>query len=193
MKDGVKVIHLVRDPRGMLRSRQPFAEQDTQNSTQEYCDQHLKDLEYIRGLSDVYPHQMQSSIHIIRYEDLAINPMSNLQRIYKFLGVDPDGHVTAWVKEVERNNTNIAPIIPDSGRRSALNALQQGERIKSSNRHNPAFTAQAWRKTLSLEDVSSLQNVCSRFLHEFGYNLFSDIDTLRDIDTFPTMRNMIFF
>ncbi len=82
--DDVRIIHLVRDPRGFaLSQRRHGRASDLLESAWVWNDLHRR----MQSLSAVAPY------HLLRYEDLALNPHSEVQRLFEFLGVDPENVV----------------------------------------------------------------------------------------------------
>ncbi|CAB1441380.1 unnamed protein product [Pleuronectes platessa] len=69
----IKVIQLVRDPRGILSSR-------------------------IETFRDAHPHWLKGKYMLVRYEDLARSPLVKTREIYDFLGLSLDKNVKDWIQ-----------------------------------------------------------------------------------------------
>lgn len=119
LRQGVKVIQLLRDPRGMTASRieNPSRAYQLNNSSKflekearDYCEMALNDLEYMNRLYSRYGDVILSVFHIIRYEDLAENPSKGMQQIYDFLGRQPDHMVIDWARKAHTQSSQ--PIKP---------------------------------------------------------------------------------
>ena len=123
IEDGVRVIHLVRDPRSTWLSRAKIAAKREDMTLNEYlygiqhnlitipsyldpstqCNSHEKDLRLLR---DRTSHSDDNSAilknyKLIRYEDIALNPMDSTLSLYKFLRIPFHSDVGNWIT----NNT----------------------------------------------------------------------------------------
>lgn len=135
----LKVIQLVRDPRGILASRsetfrdtyrlwrlwygtgrKPYNLDVTQLTT--VCEDFSNSVS--TGLTR--PSWLKGKYMLVRYEDLARNPMKKTEEIYGFLGIPLDSHVARWIQ----NNTQGDP---------ALGKHKYG------TVRNSAATAEKWR------------------------------------------------
>jgi hypothetical protein len=92
----IKVIHLVRDPRGMM------AATHTSKRVHERCDQMLSDIHAFQLTLRQYP----GCCIRLRYEDLATNPTVVTSLVYKHVGVDFDKYFTKWWAKVNDPTDN---------------------------------------------------------------------------------------
>ena len=175
IKKGAKVIQLLRDPRGIYMSR--FVLKNVKYDMKQYCDSRVADLFYARREYKLAHIQFINNYYIIRYEDLALNPLEEMYRLYEFLELQPDQNVTRWASDQQKKSI--------FGRR-----LHYTGKIRKysfgTKRSNPAFTAQAWRQTLSWNENKDIQNYCSEFLDIFGYSIFHNKTDLRNLDNYIT-------
>ena len=148
----VKVIHLVRDPRGIHISRAK-AEKKTltlgtelDKALQYICRRMRGNLDFTKSA----PMWLEGKYIRVRYEELAENPTEWAQKLYNFTGL---GMVP---KEVQH----------------WINANTQSSRGDAySTQRNSAMTAQAWRKDVTLDIVQRMQELklCHPVLSELGY------------------------
>ncbi|EPQ10501.1 Carbohydrate sulfotransferase 1 [Myotis brandtii] len=170
----LKVIQLVRDPRGILASRsetfrdtyrlwrlwygtgrKPYNLDVTQLTT--VCEDFSNSV--ATGL--MRPSWLKGKYMLVRYEDLARNPMKKTEEIYGFLGIPLDSHVARWIQ----NNTQGDP---------ALGKHKYG------TVRNSAATAEKWRFRLSYDIVAFAQNACQRVLAQLGYRMAASEEELKN-------------
>ncbi|KFO09951.1 Carbohydrate sulfotransferase 1 [Balearica regulorum gibbericeps] len=170
----LKVIQLVRDPRGILASRsetfrdtyrlwriwdgtgrKPYNLDVTQLTT--VCEDFWNSVS--TGLNR--PLWLKGKYMLVRYEDLARNPMKKTEEIYDFLGIPMDSNVERWIQ----NNT-------------------RGDRSSSKHKYgtvrNSAATAEKWR-FLSYEIVAFTQHACQQVLAQLGYKTASSEEELKNL------------
>ncbi|NXN15443.1 CHST1 sulfotransferase, partial [Indicator maculatus] len=171
----LKVIQLVRDPRGILASRsetfrdtyrlwriwdgtgrKPYNLDVTQLTT--VCEDFWNSVS--TGLNR--PPWLKGKYMLVRYEDLARNPMKKTEEIYDFLGIPLDTNVERWIQ----NNT-------------------RGDRSSSKHKYgtvrNSAATAEKWRFRLSYEIVAFTQHACQQVLAQLGYRTVTSEEELKNL------------
>ncbi|XP_006825977.1 carbohydrate sulfotransferase 1-like [Saccoglossus kowalevskii] len=174
-EDNVKIIFIVRDPRGMAPSRMKFTKLFTpeenfyevehrefklhskmEDLMLDYCNwlklNHLAISELPDWLKDRYL--------IIRYEDMERQLRQTLQIIYNFVGVQ------------FRNDVM----------RSVLQEVEEFEVFEKGN------NGERWRNKLKIEEVLRVQELCSsKLFADFGYKLVNN--QLELIDTKTSLVN----
>ena len=95
-----KFLFLVRDPRAIIPSSKAtslFADdtslEGTRDFSQEICNTTEMNLNIIRSLPSVEKRQLL----LLRYEDLAVDPLKKLPSLLKFAGVPMDESATKWL------------------------------------------------------------------------------------------------
>ena len=101
------VLHLVRDPRGILNSilklSGPLSNYFIDKQIQEVtscCNDNVKDFEYL--LSD----KPSFSYGLLRYEDLALNPVYYTKLIYETVNFPHSDDVYNWIKVATDHNVS---------------------------------------------------------------------------------------
>ena len=94
----VKVIHLVRDPRGILMSQDGLSKSGMSDTKWEVqannlCQRIRLDLDVSSLIQTLHP----SSLLSIRYEDLASDPLSMANTIYHHIGQSVPDRVRHWI------------------------------------------------------------------------------------------------
>nr|XP_006812647.1 PREDICTED: carbohydrate sulfotransferase 1-like [Saccoglossus kowalevskii] len=149
----VKVIHLVRDPRGMASSRELFQHLETNQSLfhgtlertiKESC--MWMEANYMVEINA--PKWMKSNYILVRYEDIADSPRKWVPKLYDFIGMQ------TTAEQVD-------------------NMIQ----IETSNRPN---NGQAWRHKLTYTQVKRIQELCpANVFKMFGYALVDTEEQLK--------------
>ena len=179
-KDNVnlKIIHLVRDPRGTANSRKNYyidhikAERKKNKQPERTTQFTLKTLglldvnpqfhvntipKYCKWIKDTIPvakskpDWLQSRYMLVRYEDLALDPVKVSQDIYNFVGLTMPKNVRQWVvnSTSESNNRN--------------NGSTFG------TQKNSKEVMQSWRHSLPYEEVRQVQDLCGDAMKLVGY------------------------
>ena len=178
LRRGVRIVHTVRDPRGMIDSLHAIREcksmESTMKCSRDYCQRILVDLDFIHRLRDIYGDQIRQLYTLLRYEDFAIEAVENMEKLYQFLGVKPDKFTYKWAW-TNKNKSDIQKT--------------RSERPKkyltySTFRSNPAATSQAWRLRVTLEMVQNIQRgeACRKVMALLNYRMYDHNSTLLDMN-----------
>ena len=144
----IKIVHLLRDPRGRLNSLLRYYEplsihHLTRDIVSTACERQMKDVRIRKQLEKQFPGMFLE----IRYEDVASDPVTLANRIYHFLySEDVPDEVKQWIKKSTntRNGTT--------------------ETMFNTVRGNPRATSLAWRHQLSSKDKSFIDRECKDLL-----------------------------
>ncbi|XP_064645119.1 uncharacterized protein LOC135498665 [Lineus longissimus] len=146
----VKVVHLLRDPRGVANSRSKLGLLRPKGSVEldakVLCNKILRDLAVKKELMREFP----GRIFTIRYEDFVADTDNAINALYNFLG-------TTRTKEAYE-----AFII-----RTTAKSLDP----YSPSRESPKAVAEAWRKQLTGADRRSVDAQCSKVYDFLGYRI----------------------
>ncbi|XP_061834542.1 carbohydrate sulfotransferase 6 [Nerophis lumbriciformis] len=163
----LRVIHLVRDPRAVLRSREesaPFlagdnalvlehknvAKADVQFQVmQEICRSHQRMLEKAHRQP---PPFLKGRYKMVRYEDVARDPLAEVSAMYDFVGLDMTTQLREWIHQLTHGK----------GKGSVREAFKITSR-------NATQVSQAWRSTLTHSKVKRVQEVCQGAMSMIGY------------------------
>ncbi|XP_036131817.1 carbohydrate sulfotransferase 4 [Molossus molossus] len=172
------IVHLVRDPRAMFRSREHTEkelmidskivmgqeQQKLQDNDQPYyvmqviCQSQLEIYKAVQTL----PKALRRHYLLVRYEDIVRNPLAQTARMYEYAGLKFFPHLQTWVHNITRGKgTSSYSFKTDS--RDALN------------------TSQAWRWSLPYRKVSQLQKVCGDTMKLLGYHLVGSEQEQRNL------------
>uniref|UniRef100_H2ZZY1 Sulfotransferase n=1 Tax=Latimeria chalumnae TaxID=7897 RepID=H2ZZY1_LATCH len=172
----LKIVHLVRDPRAILTSRigtftDQFRAWKIWNATRRKP--HNVDLSQItttcRDISNSAetgfsrPSWLKGRYMLVRYEDVAKEPVKKAKEVYNFIGLDWDDKVQRWV--LQNTNGSAASI----------------GNYKYTTSRNSTATAESWRLNLSFDIVQTVQALCNSTLSQLGYKLVGSVVELRNI------------
>ena len=148
----LRVIHLVRDPRGMMQSWKKFSvpkptDEEMRISAKIACNRMLKDCVSRRRLERTFP----GRILLVRYEDLVIDTDRVLDDIYSRLLRLP-------VPKSVRN-----------GMLSQLNADSNDSDV-GTRRKNGTATASDWKQTVDKRYLIYVNKTCSQVLSLLNYD-----------------------
>lgn len=83
----LKVVLLIRDPRGIMTSRLSFMnafKRHVKKAAFSLCKKLFEDLTLFKRLQEIYP----SRLRIVKYESLTDEPFLTMKRLYGFIGYD---------------------------------------------------------------------------------------------------------
>lgn len=136
---------------------------------------------YYRQLSIYYKMFDRSQIHVILYDDLRQNPVSSLNAIFEFLGVDPD----VTVDTREQHNVSAIPQVPRFGLLYQLTArpFLLSTRLQSALPERLAARVRPWARRLLLKQVpaSAPENLASELRAALTARFREDIDQLQHL------------
>ena len=170
MRQGMKVVHVVRDQRSLLFSRKRLHTGSwfrIKTAAQEYCQQQVADYYHIKDLI-ANNSTFQELYHMVRFEDVAMNPSRRMENLYKFIGVHPHESVVKWSQklgEANRASTGTA-------------RMATGENLSS-----PLDSIYSWRQTAVMaSEVHVAQDACGDFMRLFGYRRINYESELNDLE-----------
>ncbi|KAM7003308.1 carbohydrate sulfotransferase 6 [Tautogolabrus adspersus] len=163
----LRIIHLVRDPRAVLKSREEAAKALMRDNSvvleqrtipaaevqyqvmQEICRSHVRINE--RAILKPPPF-LEGRYKMVRYEDVARNPLKEINSIYEFVGLEMTKELEEWIFRVTHGK----------GKGTKKEAFKITSR-------NAADVSQAWRSILPHNKVKRIQEVCKGAMSLLGY------------------------
>ncbi|PIK60639.1 putative carbohydrate sulfotransferase 1-like [Apostichopus japonicus] len=148
----LKILHLMRDPRGTASSRRSYYTPKKRGGPEGVGKRSLHELGLLSTSQDSKktPFQNSDQYRLVRYEDLAEDPIRLSQHIYDFIGLELPPVVLKWI----HNNTES-----DNSR----------SKHQFSTRKNSSRASTSWRGRLSLEEVLAVQDICGDVMASLGY------------------------
>lgn len=142
------VIYLVRDPRAIMNSRWGnenkgwCSKSSDCNSVEVLCRDMEEDLSVILKLTTHY----SDKVHIVRYEDIALDPGAATQKMLQSLGIDYHEDIRSYIDTHTRKNVDNTKSYRQSETRVA-----------------------GWVSEMQWDEVDSVQRACSDIMKKFGY------------------------
>ncbi|ERE78262.1 carbohydrate sulfotransferase 5 [Cricetulus griseus] len=162
------IVHLVRDPRAVLRSREQAAKALARDNgiilgtngtwveadprlrvVSEVCRSHVRIAE---AALHKPPPFLQDRYRLVRYEDLVRDPLTQIRELYAFTGLNLTQKLQTWIHNITHGSG------PGSHR----------EAFKTSSR-DALSVSQAWRLTLPFDKIQQVQELCAGALQLLGY------------------------
>lgn len=144
----LRVIHLVRDPRGLLHSRMKcrFCKKKSCIDPETVCNDLLTELE----LSTWVKERFKDRYMLLRYEDLGLSPEKKAKEIMAFLNLTYQKSVASFVK---------------------YHTTAKKDGAFSTYRNSKATTF-AWRRALDYQKMKNIQELCKESLQLLGLQYF---------------------
>ncbi|CAH2314620.1 carbohydrate sulfotransferase 6-like [Pelobates cultripes] len=178
----LRIVHLVRDPRAVVSSRQYFTLIDddrivyrdgisdqggnkskTPNATEVMA-------KICRSQVSMYK-EGRNSMHfplgrymLVRLEDLACDPLSKVNKVFSFVGLSMTPEIRHWVHNITHHEIASEPGGFMSYSKEAKNVTEN------------------WRKRLDFSIVKKIQSVCQEAMDMFGYLPLESEADLKDLD-----------
>ncbi|GCC27685.1 carbohydrate sulfotransferase 6 isoform X2 [Chiloscyllium punctatum] len=167
----LKIIHLVRDPRAVMKSRgkslpalmrdngivmgangKPIekdkAEASNYEVMKEVCRSHIQIHE---AATKQAPDFLKQRYMMVRYEDLVRDPLNEISTMYKFTGLTFTPKLRSWIYNITHGEG-------------------AGSAFKITSR-NAKSISQAWRTEVPFEKVLKVQDICQGAMNILGYRL----------------------
>lgn len=160
----MRVVHLVRDPRAVLLSRHRLGYANFSNLQLEaslQCQRFWEDLDNAPAPGD----PLKARYMLVRYEDIAAVPLNHTYHLYRFMGLQPSPEVVEKIRSMmaTAKKTKRCPTCPST----PLNSTE---------------VAQAWRQTLTFDQVRIISKECADVLRRLGYReSFENEEQLRGL------------
>ncbi|XP_071484011.1 carbohydrate sulfotransferase 3-like [Diadema antillarum] len=174
----LRIIHLVRDPRGSAASRihytieyarkgDPDQVLNTASRLQALglLNFTLKERDSIPGMckwlrenvqhSYPLPDWLTGRYYLVRYDDFADDPVGVTKRLYKFTGLPLPSNVVDWVTRTTASNNS-------------------GSGIFETNKDSSA-TARKWMSDLNKLEIEQVEEECMDMMSILGYKRYDDI------------------
>ena len=145
--DSIKIIHLLRDPRGKTNSHlhlpgEPYQKNSSgiKNLVDRFCDRIMQDIEIRTRLELKHPNSLLEKL----YEDIADNLLVNVEHTYNFIwGTKPPEKIYSWIQ-----------IITDGNKKETKHDTYNLKRANSSQ------TVRKWLTEMDSDLTQHIENSC---------------------------------
>ncbi|XP_053329053.1 carbohydrate sulfotransferase 4-like [Spea bombifrons] len=176
----LRIIHLVRDPRGVAFSRKNFnllKEEDlivTRRGGKEKGEKHRKPnvtqvmFNICKAQADIFEAAqlagplLQGRYMVIRHEDIAIDTLASVDKVYKFAGLGMTPAIETWLLKITNQK--------NKEQRSFMSFVGESQRI-----------IQKWRMNLNHKTVLEVQDACKEAMDVFGYQPIKSLKEQKDL------------
>jgi len=143
-----KLIYLQGDPRTIYGSRtqERWCHKDQCLNFAALCNQRREDLLTLKKLQN-------KQVTIIRFEDLASNPMKETQHFFRELGLNHTKTTEGFLKKHTMGHT-----------------VKKGQERWRTTR-NSSTTVSRWKQSLGRSKILEMQNICMDVIKELGYEI----------------------
>ncbi|XP_045199088.2 carbohydrate sulfotransferase 3-like [Mercenaria mercenaria] len=146
----MRVIHLVRDPRGIFNSRWVKERHtDWKLIVQRHCSRLIEDLTYSKRITVQYPNRLL----IVSYENLANEPIKTAREMFQFASLNFSNYITRFLENQTLSNRDTCRYC--------------------TQRKNSTATATKWRTKLDSYTAQFIQSACRVSNKVLGYLPFS--------------------
>ncbi|NWQ92439.1 CHST4 sulfotransferase, partial [Burhinus bistriatus] len=163
----LKIIHLVRDPRAVFRSRENTVaelkhdsdivvgsqhtkgEMGPYNTMQVICKSHV---DIYKAGRQTIPSLLKDRYLLVRYEDIVRDPLAKAAQMYRFAELHFTPELQKWVHNITHGKG-------------------QGVQTFDIESRDALRVSQAWRKALPFQKIEKVQNVCKDAMDLLGYRL----------------------
>ncbi|XP_042218871.1 carbohydrate sulfotransferase 3-like isoform X1 [Homarus americanus] len=167
----MKVIHLVRDPRGTMMSMYKTKFPDV--SQKNLCPGLRQDLQHKQFMMERFPGRYM----FIKYEDLCQDPYGKTSEIFRFL--KGEGKVSRSTNS--SSSASPSQDIPRCVQEFLHTHMHNAKGNPYSTYRNTATTWQKWRSSISQKSLMTWERECSDVLHMMGHRIFGSVDNARNL------------
>ena len=108
-------------------------------------------------------------VHIVRYEDIALDPVTETRKIYDFLAMEIPSEVENFLEIATKNDD-----------KTKYEKGQEYMKIYSTTRKS-SENLQKWRMKADFFLTEQVQSKCGEMMKKFKYKTFTNIEELRNI------------
>ena len=132
-------------------------------------------------------------VHLIRYEDLSVDPFGTTDKLFRFLDIAPNKLIEKFLEQHTQTtrNAEISTLATNKidttakDDKSQQDKSQQDKSLPYSTSRDSKATAFKWKKKMKSKDILKVQRACKKPMRILGYNPMTNIVGNRDDEDFP--------
>nr|CAB3230836.1 carbohydrate sulfotransferase 1 [Phallusia mammillata] len=171
----IKILHLVRDPRGVLGSRKKLEGKYGFEAIGVTCERMENSLDIGFDPQNTW---LDGKYKVIRYEDVCQRPMHIASEIYKFVGLSMTTAMEKWITSNTEGQLNL---VGDTRaykveRKMLKEKLRGRKKLREliindpyTTTRNSSATWREWRDNLDFHMVEQVQQDCRTAMHKLKY------------------------
>ena len=135
---------------------------------------------------------IKGRIHLIRYEDLSVDPFGTTDHLLKFLDLAPNKLIETFIEQHTQTSRNYIETTTFSTNKIDTTTLSKQYKSKQDSNslpygtsRNSKVTAFKWKQKMKYKDILKVQKVCKKPMRMLGYNAITNIVENRENDEFP--------
>ena len=156
----VKVIHLLRDPRGVVNSRrrfshfylrdleevpvEPLTKRKIARAAHDYCDHEYENLRFL----ETKPGWLRGNYLQVTHTQVSTDPVKTMERMYKFLELEVPVNVRIWAEGLRRTVKSEDGFL--------------------TTRKNSTEVMGKWRRELDSNFVKTIEKCCKGLMRKLG-------------------------
>ncbi|XP_075679019.1 carbohydrate sulfotransferase 1-like [Dermatophagoides pteronyssinus] len=165
----LKVIYLVRDPRGIYNSRKSmeWCNQDQCKNLTNICNDMREDLNDYDRLKS----KLNNNLLLIRYEDISANPFNETRKLFHDINLEFSQYIQRFLRTHTTNSTANHQH-PQHNRHRGTDKDKDKDKKNpySTYRLNSTSTAWQWTKQLNQSELQLAEQVCNDIIERLNYN-----------------------
>ena len=173
---GLKVLFLVRDPRGTYNSRSSSAisnwcTKDQCSDPQVGCKNMADNIDAAFDLERRYP----GTVKLVRYEDLSMYPEDVVTDMLDFLNLPMIEEIDKYI-ETHTNSEKLRTV-----RNKKTHKIEHKKNPYGTTKNSTA-TAYAWRDSLTFDHIQQIQTACQDPMKRLGYQLLKKPEDTKNVN-----------
>jgi hypothetical protein len=157
--ENLKILYLVRDPRGMAVSRQHIQNDKRLSPTvlTRICERYKRNLSFLKSKNSDWLTKSKN-FKMIRYEDFSLNPLIATKEIYKDFDLVLPEKVISYMEKATKDGES------------------EHSKLKFLTSRNSSDVVFGWRGKLNLADLDKIESNCEEVMKKFGYKMAREDD-----------------
>lgn len=172
----LKVIFLVRDPRGVMNSRDSMdwcSDSSACGSVDVMCKDLFSDVRYANELNEKYPNRLL----LVRYEDLSMEPYHTVDKMINFLNLPQerqflDPYLVTHTGQKRSETEWMEKFVKTKREKPEKHPPNKNDGPYGTKRKSSEATAFKWTHTMKQGEIQEIEEICEKPMEALGYAKF---------------------